>query len=170
MQRKLLPKTVGGLASDTPDGVSENCLTRRCDWFSGIFYCLVGIVSLMAIVGFVLSITDYVLANHSLTQNVVTLTGVMPSRPLNHVLTGAVPVIYYLPNDLTSFVGGLYSVDCLTAVGHSVVINPGSLDTNFGSGTARTATCTGPAPAGFTFRVLAPSRIRVVASTGVTFT
>jgi hypothetical protein len=172
MNRKLTPLLANG-GGGAGEGASPNWLLARLGWFYGLASFVGALISLMAVVGFSLGITTYIFANYPLTQNVVTLSTTMPSRPLNHVLAGANPVTYYMPNDLSAFVGALYSIDCLTLVGHQVIITPGPLDTNFISGN-RTATCptggVGGRIEGFSFRVVSPSRLRIISSTsGIVF-
>jgi hypothetical protein len=87
-----------------------------------------------------------------------------------HTLAGpTAPITVTLPNSLADFVGKQYHIDCTTGtIPHVAQITAGIIPTTW-DGIHRRATCSPGPVSGFTFVVLSPGQVRVVASTNVVF-
>jgi hypothetical protein len=143
------------------------CCPGRCEWFKSIF---VGIVISCSIVALVLSIIAWSQTSFTTSQRAYTTNGMITTSPSNHVMTATIPLLMTLPNNLIEYMGGEYHIDCIGGVPHSVVIQPGILNTKW-DGVNTIMTCNNPAPggAGISFRVTAINGIRIVASRNVVF-
>lgn len=134
----------------------------RNEVFSPLF---VGAVVLLAIVGVSLAGWAWWGSRFAVSWKLYTSSSQLNSGSFAHVLAGTTPMTMTLPNNLIEFVGGLYSVDCASPLGHSIKISSGVLATSWTSnGTITTvATCQpGVVNAGFLFRVISPTSIRVI--------
>lgn len=150
------------------DTTSPVDVKSRIDWWKALWWGIVGLFIAAGVVGFVLGIIS-IINYQFLSQTVLQNNGQLPSSSMNMVLAGGTALAMTLPNDLSPYVGYMYNVDCASAAAHSVTIQVGPL-TTYWSPPHRTATCSAATPGtGFTFRVIAPNLIRVVASNGVTF-
>ena len=145
----------------------EWCCPGRCGVFTPL---TIGTIVAFAIFSFIFSLWAWQGSQFQVQQHVITQNGMLQSNRYAFVLASALPLDMTLPNNLIEFVGGLYSVDCATNAGHSVRITTGVLPTTWDGGNATTATCIAGQPnAGFLFRVLSRSQIRVVDPHSVVF-
>jgi hypothetical protein len=126
-------------------------------------------VVVFCIIGSILGILAFAWSGYPISQSSLSYSGAISSRPVNTLLTSATAIQMTLPNDMSSFAGALYSIDCGTSAASTVVIGTGAQSTYWYPWTTyRTMTCAA-AGGGVTFRVLSASLIRVIAATNVTF-
>lgn len=103
------------------------------------------------------------------SQKLYSASGSLSSSYSGQVFTGNTAQTMSLPHNLIEFIGGTYNVECASPLAHVVQITPGPLGTSF-DGTSTVATCNvGQPDAGFTFRVVTQSRIRIISSNQVIF-
>ena len=145
----------------------EWCCPGRCGVFTPI---LVGALLAFSITAFFFSLwawqaSLYVGSQHVYTGPVARMT---PDR-YAHVLAGTAPMMFVLPNNLIEYIGGIYSIDCASALGHQIKLTNGLLPTSW-DGNNTVATCiAGFSNAGLLFRVYSQSGIRLIQSNGIAF-
>lgn len=143
---------------------------KKLQWLQPI---VVATVIVFSITAFGVSIFANEKANYPTTHRVYSTIGgtqLMQTSPHAHLLASTTGLITIsLPNNLVEYVGKLYSVDCVTPFAHVIQIQAGTLTTTW-DGTNRKATCNPlVSGAGFSFRVVTQSSIRIIDPRGVTF-
>jgi len=142
--------------------------SRRSNWFKGLAGAAVLILLLILGASFGMAIWSTSTLVTMTTQQIHFVDGELGAATLNHVLTGTVPLSITLPNDLSPYMGKMYSIDCASAPAHKITIASGGLLSFWQGGAQRVATC-GGAGAGFSFRVVSPSLIRLIDPRNVVF-
>lgn len=145
----------------------EWCCPGRCGVFTPI---LVGALLAFSILAFFFSLwawqsSLYVGSQHVYTGAVARIT---PDR-YAHVLAATVPMMVVLPNNLIEYIGGIYSIDCASPLGHRIELQNGLLQTTW-DGNNTVATCiAGTHNAGLLFRVFSQNGIRLLQANGIAF-
>jgi len=164
---------LGGAEGPTEDTTTVHWCIKRIPWLTGLCGGFIFILILLGVVGFGLALTAFLYPIHIFRQELHTQDGPMAAFPLNHYCSSSnTAVDLTLPNDLTAYIGKMYSFDCDGVYAHTLAMLPGSLATSWtGTIGVRTVTCStgggGPSP-GITFLVVSSSRVRIIQSTGVT--
>jgi hypothetical protein len=146
--------------------------TKRGTWLRSICQAIIIGCAALGLAAIILSCMALSHSNASIYQKAYFVSHAMDPSILNHALSGPAPVTLSLPNDLTTFVGKLYTIDCETSHAHQVILEAGALPTHWSaSSTFRTATCTGGASqrSGFSFRVVSKPHIRIFGDSGMVF-
>jgi hypothetical protein len=166
--RSALNKNSGD--DDEPATGGLSWCFQRSGWFFGFAGGVVALFHAAVIAALIVAALAYVHADYSLTQVNHYQNGRLECSPLAHVMGGTTPLVLTLPNDLSAYVGRVYQVDCVSALAHTVVIEPGSAATwTAGTPNIRTATCLS-AGGGFGFRVVSATGIRLIDPRDVSFT
>lgn len=145
----------------------EWCCPGRCGVFTPLS---IGAVVAFSVLAFIFSLWAWQSSLFLSQQYVYTTSGSLtPSRYASVLASPSIPLQMTLPNNLLEYIGGLFSVDCATSIGHKVTILAGILPTTW-DGNNTVATCDpGYYNAGFLFRVISQSSVRVIDPRGISF-
>jgi hypothetical protein len=157
-------------ASSKPADVNESivhfCQERR-GWWCVSLDAVIMLMTIAGLIGLIIACINTVSINGLTQQSIVNQGGTLSASLQSVYITTNSPIVLNLPKDLESYAGRTFHVDCAYA-GHSVVILPGGAVWN-APGTATTATCAS-VNSGFSFRVVAKDKIRVISAVNVNFT
>ena len=160
-------KKVPLLAGENGSGAATNGKGKKTNW-AGCVVVLSFLTLALAIASMVVGVIGVRTANAALGKQIYDTGGEIGSRPVTHILTGAI-LPMTLPNDLSDYVGITYSVNSEGLYAHTVTISAGTESTTW-DGTNTVATFAGAAKGeGFTFTVVSKDTIRVGSTSGVTF-
>ena len=142
---------------------SHNCCDK-CYPFKALY---IGVLYLIAILALVFAIWSW--SNSSFVYSWIAVTA-SQNYPMNYgstLITSPTPIILTMPSILTSWVGQVYYVECLSPLTHSVRITVGGYTWD---GVNTVVTCDlGTSSAGFSFHVTSQTTIRVLNANHVTF-
>jgi hypothetical protein len=144
------------------------CCPGRCGFFTPL---AIGCVVAFSILSFFFSLWAWQSSQYVGGQTVYVGDGIIigPSPYASVFAAVDAPKTYRLPNNLIEYIGGVYSIDCISPLGHSIAILHGVLNTTW-DGVNTVAKCNpGHYNAGFMFRVLSQSSIRIIDPDGMTF-
>lgn len=142
-----------------------------CAGRSNFFYGIVGAIVLLAVAFCVAgAITAFVLLGTRgflTVQTTYITSGHLSTSTASHLVVGSTPLTITLPGDLSNMIGSVYHFDCLGGGAHTFVFGTGGASWTGVSG-QKTATCTA-ALAGFSFRVLTATMVRLIDPRNVNF-
>ena len=153
-------------AADVNESLFHFCQERR-GWWCVSLDAVIMLLTIAGVIGLILACINTVSINGLTQQSIVNQGGTLGAGLMSVYITTNSPIVLNLPKDLSSYAGRTFHVDCAYA-GHTVIILPGGAVWN-APGTATTATCAS-ANSGFSFRVVAKDKIRVLSAVNVNFT
>lgn len=162
---KLFTTTNGKNSSSSDESLFHFCQERR-GWWCITLDSIILLLALAGLAGLILACINTVNYNSLTQQSIVNQGGVLSSSLMSVYITTNAHIVLNLPKDLSAYAGRTYHVDCAYS-GHTVVILPGGASWN-GAG-ATTATCVA-ANSGFSFRVVAKDKIRILSAINVNYT
>ena len=137
----------------------------RCTPLKGLY---IGVLYVIGIVALIFALWAWSTSSFAYSWVAATQSGPFPTNYGTTLVVAPTVVTLTMPTILTSWIGLVFHVECISPLPHTVKI-PGPYTWD---GTNHRATCsaTPSGPAGFTFIVTGQQSVRVLDSSQVTFT
>lgn len=145
-----------------------DALEKRKEYCNNLFQGVLFFLLLFSAFGAIISMVNWYNISRMWEPDVYVGSRPLGSAQQVKIIGGGVPLSISLPNDLSPYLGPIYSVSCLTA-GHVLTISGGALISGWSAaGGPRNARCdtTG---AGFLFQVYSPFQIRLIDPRNMSF-
>ncbi len=141
-------------------------LEKRKEYCTTLFQGILFFLLLFSAFGAIVSMSNWYTIDRTWQPDIYTGSRDLRAPQQVKIIGGGAPLSITLPNDLSSFLGPIYSINCLTS-GHVLTISGGPLISAW-MGSARNARCDAVG-AGFLFQVYSPFQIRLIDPRNMTF-
>jgi len=144
--------------------VQQNCCAR-CHPLKALY---IGILYLIALLALIFGVWAWSNSSFPYAWTAITVSGPFSTGSATSLVTATTPVTLTMPSILTSWIGMVFHIECISPLAHTVRI-PGPYTWD---GTNNRATCNASVPGtptGFTFLITGPFSVRILDSSQMLF-